>query len=112
MSKEPELLKQEADEYLENIKQYFSRWGKTFLVVGGTVWVTYKVIKGLSSQQQEKVRSHNFQEERYAVATVRPSSGIAKMIRQQITLFLIAIIKQKLTEALTKRSAHNEEEVV
>ncbi len=112
MSKEPELLKHEADTYLENIKMYFSLWGKTFLIVGGTVWVTYKIIKGLNSQRQERKMQHNLHEEQYAVAPVKPSSGIAKMIKQQIALFLIAIIKQKLTEALSKRSANNEEKVV
>lgn len=112
MSKEPELLKQEADAYLENIKTYFSQWGKTFLIVGGTVWVTYKIIKGLSSHQQERERQQSLQDQQYALATVKPSSRIAKMIKQQIALFLIAIIKQKLTEALSKRSAHNGEEVV
>ena len=114
MSKEPEVLKQEADEYLENIKTYFSEWGKTLLIVGGTVWVAYKVIKGLSSHQQNKrSQLHTVPEEHYAVATTRPSSRIAKMIKQQIVLFLIAIVKQKLTEALSKRSAyHGENEVV
>lgn len=113
MNREPQVLKQEADEYLDNIKTYFSQWGKAFLIVGGTVWVTYKVIKGLSSHQQNRKKPvHALQEEHYAVATVRPSSRIAKMIKQQIALFLIAIIKQKLTEALSKRSANHGDEVV
>lgn len=106
------MLKQEADEYLDNIMMYTSRWGKALLIVGGTVWVTYRIIKGINSHQQNKKKQHALQEERYAIASVKPSSRIARMIKQQIGLFLIAIAKQKLTEALSKRSANHGDEVV
>lgn len=112
MSKEPEELRQEADEYLEHIKLYASRWGKVLLIAGGTVFITYKIIKGITSNKQQKKELALYREQQYPVVTSRkPDSKIVRMIKQQIGLFLIAIVKKKLTEALQKRNMLNGDKV-
>lgn len=112
MSKDPEVLKQEADEYLTHIKLYASHWGKALLIVGGTVFITYKIIKGVTSGQHKKQEQLLSNKQQYAVAPIKSDSRIVRMIKQQIGLFLIAIVKRKLTEALQKREMLHEDKVV
>lgn len=113
MSKEPEALKQEAEEYLENIKLYASHWGKALLIAGGTVYVSYKIIKGITtSQKKKKFKERALKRKQMALVAKKPGSKIARLIRQQIGLFLLAIIKQKLLEVIKKRNYLNGDKAV
>ena len=114
MSKEPEELRHEADEYLENIKLYASHWGKAALIAGGTIFITYKIVKGIAAKQRKikEERRAAVQNKQYALASTKPSSRIMRMVKEQIALFLIAIAKQKLSEALKNRHLLNEGKAV
>lgn len=105
MSKQPEELHVEAEQYLENIKLYSSRWGKALLIGGGSLFLTYKVIKAIVKKKSTNIDSNfdKLQNRSYALAKTQPSSRLFRLIKQQISIFLIAIAKQKVAELMNKR---------
>ena len=103
MSKQPEELKLEADQYLENIKLYASHWGKALLIAGGSIFLAVKVIKALSGKKSLDNEINQLQSKQFSLAKTKSSSRLFNLIKQQISIFLIAIAKQKLTEVLNKR---------
>lgn len=109
MNKQPEQLKLEADQYLENIKLYASHWGKALLIGGGSIFLAVKVIKAISKKKNKLDDDiEQLQKKQYAIATTtKSSSRIFKLILQQISIFLIAIAKQKLSETLNRRNLSN-----
>ena len=105
MNKHPENLKQEADEYLDNIKLYATHWGKALLVAGGTLFLTYKIIGGLAAQKKkQRYREMALKKQRTSLASIKPASRIAKLVRGQIALFLLAIAKERLAGMLNKKN--------
>lgn len=103
MSKQPEELKLEADQYLENIKLYASHWGKALLIAGGSIFLAVKVIKALSKKKSLDNEINQLKSKQFALSKTKSSSRLFKLIKQQISIFLIAIAKQKLTKVLNKR---------
>lgn len=103
MSKQPEELKLEADQYLENMKLYATHWGKALLIAGGSIFLAVKVIKALSKKKSLDSEINQLQSKQFALAKTKSSSRLFNLIKQQISIFLIAIAKKKLTEALNNR---------
>lgn len=51
MGKQPQELQLEAEQYLDSIKTYSSRWGKAILIAGGSLFLTYKVITAIAKKK-------------------------------------------------------------
>lgn len=108
MNKQPEELKLEADQYLDNIKLYASHWGKALLIGGGSIYLAVKLIKAIAKKKNVDEDIEQLQKKQYAIATTtKSSSRIFKLILQQISIFLIAIAKQKLSETLNRTKLSN-----
>lgn len=108
MNKQPEELKLEADQYLDNIKLYASHWGKALLIGGGSIYLAVKLIKAIAKKKNVDEDIEQLQKKQYAIATTtKSSSRIFKLILQQISIFLIAIAKQKLSETLNRTNLSN-----
>lgn len=105
MSKQPEELQLEAEQYLNNIKLYASHWGKALLIGGGTVYITYRIIKAVVKKKNTSADKDfaKLQTKSYALAKAQPSSRLFRLIKQQISIFLIAIAKQKIAELMNRR---------
>lgn len=108
MNKQPEELKLEADQYLDNIKLYASHWGKALLIGGGSIYLAVKLIKAIAKKKNVDEDIEQLQKKQYAIATTtKSSSRIFKLILQQISIFLIAVAKQKLSETLNRTNLSN-----
>lgn len=105
MSKQPDELHLEAAQYMDNIKLYSSRWGRALLIGGGSLFITYKVVKAIVKKKSTSVDKNfrTLQNKNYALAKTQPSSRLFRLIKQQISIFLIAIAKQKIAELMNKR---------
>lgn len=101
-------LKRTAEDYksaisdqLEHIKANAAQYGKTILIVGGVIFITYKLVRMLTSRDEEDLAvkvvggSHPV-----PVYTGRTGRTIFDLIKEQIALFIIAIAKEKLVKYL------------
>lgn len=111
MNKTPQELKNEADEYLDNVKLYASHWGKALLIAGGTAFIAYKVINAVSAQKKKQYyKEVALKKQQTSLGSSKAASRIGKLIRGQLALFLVGVAKEQLSAALSKRSV-NEEKV-
>lgn len=102
-------LKRSAEDYksalsnqIEHIKANAAQYGKTILIVGGVIFVTYKLIRMLSSRDEDEVEV-KVMGGAYPAPVYTGSRGgrsIFDMIKEQIALFIIAIAKEKLVKYL------------
>ncbi|MDH3709222.1 MAG: hypothetical protein OER04_05015 [Cyclobacteriaceae bacterium] len=85
---------------IKDLKFDLERWGRSFLVIGGSLYAAYKVYKLIRGSGDEEV-----QVEPPAHAVVRPkeSSVIVAKIKEQIALFLLAIALKKLKDFLNEK---------
>jgi len=101
-------LKKSADDYksaisnqIEHIKANAAQYGKTILIVGGVIFITYKLVRMLTSRDEDDVEvkvvggAHPV-----PVYASRSGRSIFDMIKEQIALFIIAIAKEKLVKYL------------
>lgn len=92
-----------SDEEVQTVKE----WGVTLLVAGVSVFVIYQVIKKLFGNKKDasgkKAKSSG------NGVHIEEVSPAARMIREQLTLFLIAFIKQRLSQFLESKGMLHEE---
>lgn len=105
MGKQPQELQLEAEQYLDSIKTYSSRWGKAILIAGGSLFLTYKVITAIAKKKSSSVDNDvaMLKSSSYTLAKTQPSSRLYKLIRQQMSVFLIAMARQKIAELMNQR---------
>ncbi|MCC5921495.1 MAG: hypothetical protein LAT68_13995 [Cyclobacteriaceae bacterium] len=84
----------------EEYKSKSIKIGKTALIVGAAFYFTYKIFGSLFGSKKETVVMEDASSEQLPVKVVSSESKIVTMIKEQIALFLIAIIKQKIAEYL------------
>ena len=91
---------------INRLKFDIERIGKNFLIIGGSLYAAYKLSKLFSSSSNESDTSEPGQ----AVATTRETSAMVIKIKEQITLFLLALAFKKLKEFVKDNSDTNDEQ--
>ncbi len=79
---------------LNDMKIDVERWGKNFLIVGGSLYMVYKLLKLFKGSEEISPAEDNPQ----AIVVTKESSAIVSKIKEQIALFLLAIAFKKLKE--------------
>ena len=107
LSKRKEQLHRQSDRYrsalntdLNDIKIDLSKFGKDFLIIGGSLYAVYKLFKlfrGSDDQIQENESAQTL------VVTKESSSVMVAKIKEQIALFLLALALKKLKEFINKQ---------
>ncbi len=91
---------------INQLKFDIARIGRNFLIIGGSLYVAYKLSKlitGSSSDSQE--------EQPQKLVSSRETSTMAAKIKEQIALFLLALAFRKLKEFVQEnRSGKDEQE--
>lgn len=92
-----------SDEDMEVVKE----WGVTLLVTGVSVFVVYRIIRSLFGYKKGvPVIEAKPSSDRHHI---REASPISRMIKEQVALFLIAFIRQRLVAFLEAKGLLNEE---
>ena len=106
LSKRKEQLSRQSDQYrsalssdLQDIKIDLSRWGKDFLIIGGSLYAIYKLYKLFRGSDDQQVEES---EQPQTLVVTKESSVIVAKIKEQITLFLLALALKKLKEYINK----------
>lgn len=109
LTKRKQQLYRQSDRYktalstdLQGMKVDLSKWGKDFLIIGGSLYVAYKVFKLFRGEEELDVEVAGDQTQ--AVVVTREPSLIVSKIKEQITLFLLALAVKKLKEYLNKQT--------
>ncbi|WP_028978741.1 hypothetical protein [Sporocytophaga myxococcoides] len=99
--KETDFHKEEMDKKISSMTTDAKKIGMGLLLVGGAFAVAYLVTRGIFSSKKPKVvrQSGNGVTE-VVLREPRRESDIVRMIKDQITLFLMSIVKEKLNAYL------------
>ena len=99
--KETDFHKEEMDKKISSMTTDAKKIGMGLLLVGGAFAVAYLVTRGIFSSKKSKVvrQSGNGVTE-VVLREPQRESDIVRMIKDQITLFLMSIVKEKLTAYL------------
>ncbi len=100
-------LKQVTEKYknaIENqvgdLKENAGKIGRNAMVIGGVLVVGYLVARLIAGSEKKQVKIDENYHPNMPVAPVRREFGLVSLIKQQIALFLVAIAKEKLLEAI------------
>jgi hypothetical protein len=89
---------------INRLKFDIERIGKTFLIIGGSLYAAYKLSKLFtSSDETDETDSHP------VVTNTREASPMVLKIKEQITLFLLALAFKKLKEFVQEKSNEDNE---
>jgi type I site-specific restriction-modification system R (restriction) subunit len=99
-------FKRAVSNSIEDIKGNVRKWGTVALVVGGTIFVTYKVIKAIAGSNKN---NDNQNPGNYPTHAGGQESTIVSLIKQQIAIFLFALAKKKLLDVLKNYEIIDEE---
>ena len=88
---------------INRLKFDIERIGKNFLIIGGSLYAAYKLSKLFTGSSDEEENG------KHEMATTRESSAMVLKIKEQITLFLLALAFKKLKEFVQERSNENNE---
>ena len=106
LSKRKEQLHRQSDHYrsalnsdLHNIKIDLSKFGKDFLIIGGSLYAVYKIFKLIKGSDDQPLETENPQ----TVVVTKESSVMVAKIKEQIALFLLALALKKLKEFINKQ---------
>ena len=99
---------------LDEIGENAQRWGRMALIIGGTAVLAYGVVQLLTSKEDENAAQGSVDKAEVPVPQSRRAadSPVVKAIKEQIALFLSAMVKQKLYELLERLGTMEAEEVV
>jgi hypothetical protein len=98
-----EDLKKALEVEIDRVRENASEWGKVILIAGGTLLLTYTVVR---SFRKSKTKKYQTVEQAYYPAPVKQSNLIAKRIFEHIAFFVLGMVKQKLVEYLEQRKNH------
>ena len=102
LSQRKAQLEQQSSRYrkaldtdLSDLKLDLRRWGRTTLIVAGSLYGVYKIVKLLRGSSDEPT---DLPEVKSQTALIQPAreSVIVTKIKEQIALFLLAIAMQKI----------------
>ena len=98
---------------INRLKFDIEQIGKNFLIIGGSLYLAYKLSKlfGSSSEESkdagEPQKSHG---EHKIVASTREPNQMVLKIKEQITMFLLALAFKKLKEFVKENSEDKDEQ--
>ena len=103
--KKKEVLHKTSDQYkkairsdLDGLKKNARKWSTNALIIGGTLLAAYSLVKIFFDSGDEEAESptkgHNLP------ANTNHESIVVRMIKEQITAFLLNLAKKKLIEFL------------
>jgi len=90
---------------LNRIKFDLERMGKNFLIIGGCLYAAYKLSKLFTGSTTDEENHGSAQ----AIVQTRETPEIVLKIKEQITLFLLALAFKKLKE-FVKDNSHTSDE--
>jgi len=100
--KETDFHKEEMDRKISSMTTDAKKIGMGLLLVGGAFAVAYLVTRGIFSSKKPKIvrQSSGNGVTEVVLREPRRESDIVRMIKDQITLFLMSIVKEKLNAYL------------
>ena len=108
LSRRKEELHRQSRQYrsalssdLNDIKIDLSKWGKDFLIIGGSLYAVYKIYKLLRGSEEPQ---GDAKEPAQTLVVTKESSVIVAKFKEQITLFLLAMALKKLKEYINKQA--------
>lgn len=123
LSRNTELYKQAIEDQVSNLKQDAGKVGRVALGVGGAALATYLVARAIKSRTAKRKQKQQNQPSGYmhpyqiaSAAYAAPSlasapvtktvpkvaSPVSSLIKQQITLFLGAVARKAITQAIER----------
>ena len=90
---------------INRLKFDLERIGKNFLIIGGSLYAAYKLSKLFVGSAD----NHDTTESNQSVVRTNETSAIVIKIKEQITLFLLALAFKKLKEFVQENS-HNQDD--
>lgn len=92
---------------INRLKFDIERVGKNFLIIGGSLYLAYKLSKLFTGSSSEDTDNQS----RAQLVRTRETSDIVAKIKEQISLFLLALAFRKLKEFVKENSqTRNEQE--
>jgi hypothetical protein len=109
-----EKYKQAIEEQVNILKENAGQISKVALVIGGTLTVTYLLVKILSRSRKKKatILYHPGIDQTQAITVprIKEESVIVRTIKGYIATFLIALAQQKLQEVIAHYKENNAQE--
>lgn len=100
-----EQLEGELEVQLQDIKRDASGFAKKVLLYGGGIYLSYRLIKSLTTNKEEKTRKKK--RKKYAQKKQK-SSGIGSMIAHQLLALAAMAAKEAITESFKqKKNTHD-----
>lgn len=90
---------------INRLKFDLERVGKNILYIGGSLYVAYKLTKLMTGSSNDIPKTGDGTQK---VIRVRESSPMVLKIKEQITLFLLALAFKKLKEFVTANSSNED----
>ncbi|HAA12381.1 MAG TPA: hypothetical protein DCE41_12050 [Cytophagales bacterium] len=115
-------FREAIEQQLDVLEDSVSKWGRTFLVASGTALLGFGVVqfitKGRSTEEEDEVAdskegtsSQPAESSENVPVLERIASPIVQQIKEQMALFLAALVKQKLMEFLERINRLDGEEI-
>lgn len=116
LKRSSERLKTVIDAQVDELKENAAAWGKAIAIVGGSVYITYKIFKRIikSSRKSRYERrlvskianvrrpDRNYGRALPVLTKTKKGWSLNSFVRQQLMLLAIAIAKRKLVSLLGK----------
>ncbi|MDJ1484022.1 hypothetical protein QNI16_26230 [Cytophagaceae bacterium YF14B1] len=100
LNRATEKYKKAIENQVGDLKANAGKIGKNALIIGGTLVAGYLIVRVLVGKDKTTQLSFEKEERNLPAAPVKRESAIVSLIKQQIALFLIAIAKEKLFQAI------------
>ena len=95
--------KQTIGSQVNELKANAGKIGKNAIIITGALVASYLVVRLLVGKEKKKPNEPAKDNRSLPVAPFRQESTIISMIKQQIALFLLAIIKQQINAFVERR---------
>lgn len=92
-------LKIELDSQLGEFKQEAAEFAKVALIAGGSLYLTYKIGKGLYKRNRRK----NWEKKMMHGGSIRRDSSLMNLIKGQAGILLMALAKKRIAKAFSKK---------
>ena len=106
LTEDSEEYKEALQKQLDEIKEQTFSWASKLLVIGGTLYLSYSLVKRLIKSDDETPDK----KEEASAAKPKKQSFIFSLIKKEITLYLLSLAKRKLLEILEKVTSSDEQE--
>ncbi len=103
-------LRSEMTTDINKLRVDIGRLGKNFLIIGGSLYAAYKISKLFTGSNSSTEASHSNVMPSQQLVETKESSVMVSKIKEQITLFLLALAFNKLKEFIRDYSAGEDEQ--